>query len=90
MKAYQEGLVAATKRTLEMEMESITANPHFGAVLGTLRARTAQVPGQEIVMPFCGLIRFMDGKAVELWENAADPARLKDWLVETASFENGT
>lgn len=34
-----------------------------------------------IAMPFCGVWRFDEmGRAVEHWENAADPAALGRWL----------
>lgn len=86
VQAYEEGLLAATMGTLEMKVESIAANTYFGAVLGTLRAGREGDQGQAIAMPFCGLFKFEDGKVVEHWENAADPARLGDWLVKAASI----
>lgn len=86
VQAHEEGLIAATMGTLEMEVDSITANSHFDAVLGTLHAGRGQHQGEAIAMPFCGVFRFVDGQAVEHWENAADSARLGDWLMKTASL----
>lgn len=91
VQAHQEALVAAARGTLRMEVESISANEHFGAVLGILHACSSasdhegEVTGELLAMPFCGLWRFVDGVAVEHWENAADPARLREWLKRAAS-----
>lgn len=90
VQAHEEALVAATGGTLVMEIDRITAKEHFGAAFGTLRAKSgARGPAHhhdgtiadDLAMPFCGLWKFVDGKAVEHWENAADPARLKEWLA---------
>lgn len=62
-----------------MDVENITANEHFGAVMGTLRAR--KEGKGEVAVPFCGLWRFEGGKAVEHWENAVDAGRLGEWLA---------
>jgi len=62
-------LIRATNDTLLMDVQSIVANDHFGAVLGILRAR---LNGREIGVPFCGLWRFRDGLITEHWENAYD------------------
>lgn len=93
VQAHEERLVAATGGTIQMEVEDITANAHFGTVLGTLHACSTGGHGEDahhtvreerLAMPFCGLWRFVDGKAVEHWENAADPARLGEWLIRSA------
>lgn len=76
--AHEDGLIAATGRTLVMDVESITANEHFGAVMGVLRATKAGM--EDLAIPFCGVWRFQNGWAVEHWENAVDPGRLKIWL----------
>lgn len=100
VQAHEERLVAATGGMLQIEVHSISANEHFGAVLGTLRTGRYGQQGEgddheidqaigsvsagaeiSLAMPFCGLWRFVDGKAVEHWENAADPARLAHWLT---------
>ncbi|KAH8744321.1 hypothetical protein F5883DRAFT_590334 [Diaporthe sp. PMI_573] len=79
VQAHEEALVDATGGTLVMEVDKITASDDFGTVLGTLRASQ---PGRgEIAVAFCGVWRFKDGLAVEHWENAANPARLVEWLV---------
>ncbi|KAI0154961.1 hypothetical protein GGR57DRAFT_101440 [Xylariaceae sp. FL1272] len=77
--AHEEALVAATGGTLYMDVESVVANSHFGAVIGILRA---QCPGlDDLAVPFCGLWRFADGQLVEHWENAAaDPETMASWL----------
>jgi hypothetical protein len=51
-------LIRRTGNTLVMEVQEITANDHFGAVLGILRARLS---GSDVAMPFCGLWRFNKG-----------------------------
>lgn len=96
VQAHEARLSAAAGGTIRMEVHGISANEHFGAVLGTLQARgydhrdgqamkygagNEDPTAEEISMPFCGLWRFVDGKVVEHWENAADPARLADWLA---------
>jgi len=52
-----------------MDVQHITANDYFGAVLGVLRAH---LDGDNLAMPFCGLWRFRDGLIVEHWENGYD------------------
>lgn len=71
--AHERALLRATEDTLVMDVEHITANDHFGAVLGVLRTSRPR----EIAMPFCGLWRFADGRIVEHWENAYDVAELR-------------
>ncbi|KAI0480759.1 hypothetical protein GGR56DRAFT_671844 [Xylariaceae sp. FL0804] len=106
--AHEEALVAATGGTLRMDVESVSANAHFGAVLGVLRARRRR-PGDgggdevgdgagpqdatgdgdgdaglrpDLALPFCGVWRFVDGRAVEHWENgAAPPEEVESWLA---------
>ncbi|KAK4209299.1 hypothetical protein QBC37DRAFT_294900 [Rhypophila decipiens] len=79
VQAHEDALIAATGGTLVMDVQSIEANQHFGAVLGVLRA--TKPGGQDLAVPFCGVWRFLDGKAVEHWENAADPMALEKWLM---------
>ncbi|KAM7185811.1 hypothetical protein V8F33_012201 [Rhypophila sp. PSN 637] len=79
VQAHEDALIAATGGTLFMEVQSIEANEHFGAVLGVLRATKSG--RHDLAIPFCGLWRFQDGKAVEHWENAADPRALARWLT---------
>ncbi|MNI90286.1 hypothetical protein D3C73_1477910 [compost metagenome] len=56
-----------------MDVQSIIANDHFGAVMGALRLL---IRGKEHEMPFCGLWRFRNGRIIEHWENAYDAAVL--------------
>jgi hypothetical protein len=51
-------LIRLAGNTLVMDVQDITANDHFGTVLGILRAR---LNGGDIAMPFCGLWRFNKG-----------------------------
>jgi hypothetical protein len=78
VQAHEEALLAATGGTLIMDVESVTANDHFGAVMGTLRATKDGC--EDLAIPFCGVWRFVDGWAVEHWENASDPNKLGLWL----------
>lgn len=79
--AHEAALMAATGGTLVMDVESITANAHFGCAMGTLRAGGGSSGRTEIAMAFCGVWRFdEEGRAVEHWENAEDPGRLVRWL----------
>lgn len=71
-------LIAMTGNTLVMDVQDITANDHFGAVLGILQAH---LDGQDAAMPFCGLWRFRNGLVVEHWENAYDARALGQFLV---------
>lgn len=88
--AHEERLVEGTGGTIAMHVESVTANAHFGAVMGVLRARKS---GEELALPFCGFWRFdIDGKAVEHWENLAnpeDPARLARWIESGTKAKKG-
>lgn len=93
VQAHAEEVVAATNGTVRLEVVSLIANDHFGAVLGTLHACSFEGGGKgnlnddggrKFAMPFCGLWRFVDGKAVEHWENATDPVRLRAWLMSSA------
>lgn len=83
--AHEQKLVELTKGTLIMNVEHITANEYFGAVLGTLRTRHPRV----ITMPFCGLWRFADGKIAEHWENAYNPAELHQLLTSAVPGARG-
>jgi hypothetical protein len=65
----ERDLIGLTGGTLLMDVEHITANDYYGAVLGILRAR---LHGNDLAVPFCGLWRFSDGSIVEHWENAYD------------------
>ncbi|GGN45647.1 nuclear transport factor 2 family protein [Streptomyces fuscichromogenes] len=69
---HERALLAATGGTLFMDVQYIAANEYFGTVMGMIRAK---VPA-DVVMPFCGLWRFADGKLVEHWENPFAPAKL--------------
>lgn len=73
---HEAALVEATGATMTMDVQAVIANDHFGAVLAVLRA-TEPTP---IAMPICGLWRFSDGRIVEHWENAHDPALLSTQL----------
>ena len=73
MRHWEVDLVNSTNGTLVMDVQHITTNDHFGAVLGTLRAVFGD---QEFTEAFCGLWRFQDGRIVEHWENIYDPRRL--------------
>ncbi|MGG7568807.1 nuclear transport factor 2 family protein [Streptomyces sirii] len=68
--AWETGLIRASGETLRVEVDTITANDHFGTVLGTLVARFGEQP---FTGHFCGLWRFEDGKITEHWENLHDP-----------------
>ncbi|WP_405657932.1 nuclear transport factor 2 family protein [Streptomyces sp. NBC_01166] len=70
--AHEQALIRMTHGTLVMDVHQIAADDHFGAVLGVLRATRPR----PVAVPFCGLWRFIDGRVVEHWENAADPALL--------------
>jgi ketosteroid isomerase-like protein len=67
--AKERELIHLTGNTLLMDVQHITANDYFGAVLGILRAH---LDGDNLAMPFCGLWRFRDGLIVEHWENGYD------------------
>ncbi|MDF2642241.1 MAG: hypothetical protein K0R45_1513 [Pseudomonas sp.] len=75
-------LVERAHQTLQMEVQEIVANDHFGTVLGTLYA---SCEGRTIGMPFCGLWRFQDGKVVEHWEHTYDARVLSGFLMGEAS-----
>jgi len=77
--SHEMALITATGGTLVMDVQDITANDHFGTVLGTLRAK--KEGRDNLAIPFCGVWRFRDGQAVEHWENAADPKALERWLT---------
>lgn len=77
--SHEKALIAATGGTLVMDVQDITANAHFGTVLGVLRAK--KEGRDDLAIPFCGVWRFRDGQAVEHWENAADALALGRWLM---------
>lgn len=77
VQAHELELIRLTGGTLVMDVEHIVANDHFGAVLGVLRSTGTT---EDVAMPFCGLWRFRDGRIVEHWENAYDPASLGQLL----------
>ncbi len=79
--AHERALVRMTGDTLVMDVAQISANDHFGTVIGVLRATSPR----EIAMPFCGLWRFVDGRLAEHWENAYDPAALRDLFAPPAA-----
>jgi len=72
------GLVLRTAGTLVMDVDFVAANDHFGAASGYLRAN---LNGESIAMPFCGLWRFRDGRIVEHWENAYSAAEFAEFLA---------
>ncbi|UMP06792.1 nuclear transport factor 2 family protein [Amycolatopsis sp. EV170708-02-1] len=76
--AKEQALIRLTGNTLVMDVEQITANDHFGAVLGVLRAHRGD---ENLAVPFCGLWRFRDGKVVEHWENAYDQSALTRFVT---------
>ncbi|KAI1344123.1 hypothetical protein F5Y15DRAFT_410974 [Xylariaceae sp. FL0016] len=77
--AHEEALVKATRATLVMDVESVTANDNFGVVMGTLRAKKDGL--KDLAMPFCGVWRFEGGLAVEHWENGVgNPDEVAEWL----------
>ncbi|MBC9719460.1 nuclear transport factor 2 family protein [Streptomyces sp. TRM66268-LWL] len=78
--AHEQALVRLTGNTLVMDVQHITANDYFGAVLGILRAKHPQ----EIAMPFCGLWRFEGGRITEHWENAYNVAELQHLFTPPA------
>lgn len=78
VQAHEEALLASTGGTLVMDVESITANDHFGTALGVLRAK--KEGKEDLAIPFCGVWRFKNGKAVEHWENAADVKGFAEWV----------
>jgi len=81
-----------------MKVESIAAdNEVFGCVLGVLIAGTGagaedgdegdgDGDDEKLEVPFCGVWRFdpVSGRAVEHWENAADPGRVVGWIRNNA------
>lgn len=70
-------LVRRTAGTLVMDVDFVSANEHFGAVSGYLRAC---LDGEDTAMPFCGLWRFRDGRIVEHWENAYSAVDFAEFL----------
>jgi len=74
---WEVNLIELSGGTLKMDVQTISANDYFGAVLGLLRVRRGE---DEICMPFCGLWRFRDGRIIEHWENAYDAAVLEQFL----------
>lgn len=84
VQAHEEALIAATGGTLLMDVESITANEHFGTVLGMLRAKVANSE-ESLAVPFCGVWRFQGGQAVEHWENASNVEEFMHYAVKNES-----
>jgi hypothetical protein len=78
--AHENALIAATGGTLVMDVQSITANEHFGSVMGVLRASKAG--RKDLAIPFCGVWRFEGGLAVEHWENAINPGEFALWFQD--------
>jgi ketosteroid isomerase-like protein len=70
-------LIRRTANTLVMDVDFIAANDYFGAVAGYLRAN---LDGESIAMPFCGLWRFRNGRIVEHWENAYAAAKFAEFF----------
>ncbi|MEV0090225.1 nuclear transport factor 2 family protein [Streptomyces sp. NPDC050738] len=79
---WERNLIQNSAGTLVMDVEHITANDHFGTVLGTLVARFG---GQDFADSFCGLWRFEGGRITEHWENNHDPARLAALVAPESS-----
>ncbi|MFD3482611.1 aldo/keto reductase [Streptomyces sp. NPDC058665] len=77
--ARQAALLELHHGTTVMELESITANDYFGAVLGTVHTKYPQVAA----VRFCGLWRFRDGRIVEHWENAYNTQEALKKLTQT-------
>ncbi|MCF5224310.1 nuclear transport factor 2 family protein [Pseudomonas syringae] len=75
--SHEINLLRRTRQTLYMDVHDIIANDHFGSVVGDLRARCE---GRRIIMPFCGLWRFRDGKIIEHWENVYDVRALGNFM----------
>jgi hypothetical protein len=79
--AKERQLISLTGNTLFMDVQHITANDYFGAVLGVLRAR---LNDEDLAMPFCGLWRLRNSLIVEHWENAYDvPAMIRFFTPAT-------
>ena len=76
-----------------MKVESIAAdNEVFGCVLGVLTAGAdGDGDDEKLEVPFCGVWRFdpVSGRAVEHWENAADPGRVVGWINARREREKG-
>ncbi|WP_214347669.1 nuclear transport factor 2 family protein [Pseudomonas congelans] len=75
--AHEINLIRRTHQTLYMDVHDIVANDHFGSVLGEMRASCG---GRKIIMPFCGLWRFRDGRIIEHWENVYDVRALGNFM----------
>jgi ketosteroid isomerase-like protein len=71
-------LIRRTANTLVMEVDFLAANDYFGAVAGYLRAN---LDGESLAMPFCGLWRFRNGRIVEHWENAYAATQSAEFLA---------
>ncbi|MGW5401058.1 nuclear transport factor 2 family protein [Streptomyces sp. NPDC003952] len=74
----ETALHQATGGTLTAAIDAITANDFFGTVIGTFHA---QVNGERLTFPFCGLWRFHEGRIVEHWQNAHNPALVHERLT---------
>ncbi|RMM11872.1 hypothetical protein ALQ84_03260 [Pseudomonas caricapapayae] len=75
--SHEINLIRRTCQTLYMDVHEIVANDHFGSVVGEMRA---SCEGRKIIMPFCGLWRFRDGRIVEHWENVYDVRALGNFM----------
>ncbi|MCL6310037.1 nuclear transport factor 2 family protein [Pseudomonas syringae] len=75
--SHQINLIRRTHQTLYMDVHDIIANDHFGSVLGEMRA---SCEGRKIIMPFCDLWRFRDGRIIEYWENVYDVRALGNFI----------
>ncbi|ELQ01824.1 nuclear transport factor 2 family protein [Pseudomonas syringae] len=75
--SHQTNLIRRTHQTLYMDVHDIIANDHFGSVLGEMRA---SCEGRKIIMPFCDLWRFRDGRIIECWENVYDVRALGNFI----------
>lgn len=75
--SHEINLLRRTRQTLYMDVHEIVANDYFGSAVGDMRA---SYQGRKIIMPFCGLWRFRDGRIVEYWENVYDVRALGNFL----------
>lgn len=83
--AHEEGLVAAAGGTLVMDVDRVSANKHFGSVMGTLRAQSRHRGVPDLAVPFCGVWRFEKGRLAEHWENVSvNPVKVAQWFENNA------
>ncbi|KAK3372996.1 hypothetical protein B0T24DRAFT_678480 [Lasiosphaeria ovina] len=83
--AYEDALVAATRGTLRMDVQSMIPNAHFGAVLGVLRATKQGC--DDLAVSFCGVWRFVDSWAVGALGECGRPGRAREVAAAGAGRE---